>query len=270
MQKYLVPALCSLFLGLLPAACAAGHAPGAAKHLAGTVTYRERMALPPDAELLVILDSRTPSGDAVRVAEVRVPANGRSVPLPFEIQYTPDAGNVYSLQARILEKGGEVLFATPEPLPVPDDDTTLVVMTRRVFSDSAVSAREDDGQKPHPDPAGLTGTRWKLALLHGRKAEVFDNQPEVHLVFHPEGDAGGRISGSDGCNAVLGTYTAEGGVLRFSHLGGTLMLCPKGDAQAQEFTRMLGSVTGWTLSGDRLELLSDNAVQAVFARVPLK
>lgn len=270
MQKYLVLALCSLFLGLLPAACAAGHAPGAAKRLAGTVTYRERMALPPNAELVVVLESRTPGQDAVQVAEVRSPVNGRSVPLPFEIRYARDAEKAYTLRARILEKGGEVLFETSEPLPVPDDDAALVVLTHRVFSDSAVSAQDADGQKPQPDPAPLAGTRWKLILLHGRKAEVFENQPEVHLVFHPEGAAGGRISGSDGCNAVLGAYTVKGNSLRFSHLGATLMLCPEGDAQAREFNRMLGIITGWKISGDRLELLSGNAVQAVFASVPLK
>lgn len=270
MQKHLVLALCFLFLGLLPAACAAGHAPGAAKRLAGTVTYRERMALPPDAELVVVLDSRTEDRDAVQVAEVRIPANGRSIPLPFEIRYTRDPEKEYTLRARILEKGGEVLFDTPEPLPVPDDATALVVLTRRVFPDSAVSAQDNDGQRPHPGLSSLAGTRWKLILLHDRKAEVFDNQPEVHLVFHPEGTTGGRISGSDGCNAVLGSYTVKGSALRFSHLGGTLMLCPEGDAQAREFNRMLGTVTGWKVSGDRLELLSDNAVQAVFASVPLK
>ena len=47
--------------------------------LTGMVTYRERMALPPDAELTVTLHRKT-SGGRMLVAEERASTEGRNVP----------------------------------------------------------------------------------------------------------------------------------------------------------------------------------------------
>ena len=52
------------------------------------------------------------------------------------------------------------------------------------------------------------GNPVKLVELNGKPAEVYDNQPEPHLLFNPEG-AQGRISGSDGCNSLIGSYTLK-------------------------------------------------------------
>ncbi len=52
--------------------------------LTGMVTYRERMALPPDAELTVTLHRKTSDGRML-VAEERASTEGRNVPLPFSI-----------------------------------------------------------------------------------------------------------------------------------------------------------------------------------------
>lgn len=52
--------------------------------LTGMVTYRERMALPPDAELTVTLHRKTSDGRML-VAEERASTESRNVPLPFSI-----------------------------------------------------------------------------------------------------------------------------------------------------------------------------------------
>ena len=52
--------------------------------LTGMVTYRERMALPPDAGLTVTLHRKTSDGRML-VAEERASTEGRNVPLPFSI-----------------------------------------------------------------------------------------------------------------------------------------------------------------------------------------
>ena len=79
----------------------------------GTVTYRERMALPPDAELEVTLAdvSRTGTPAAV-VGKQVIQTAGKSVPVPFEIQYRDseiDSRHTYQIQAHI-SRAGKALF----------------------------------------------------------------------------------------------------------------------------------------------------------------
>ncbi|GAB2964768.1 hypothetical protein GCM10027048_37770 [Hymenobacter coalescens] len=87
----------------------------------GTVAYRERMALPPDAVLSVQLqDVSRPDVAATVVAAATVPARGRQVPLAFSLPYDTlriDRTNTYAVQARI-EAGGKVLFANDAAYPV--------------------------------------------------------------------------------------------------------------------------------------------------------
>jgi putative lipoprotein len=54
--------------------------------VSGTVTYRQRIALPRDAVLVVELrDTSRADAPAVVLAERRIPVEGRQVPLPFEL-----------------------------------------------------------------------------------------------------------------------------------------------------------------------------------------
>ena len=212
--------------------------------LTGMVTYRARMALPPDAELTVTLHRKTSDGRML-VAEERASTEGRNVPLPFSIACpAADSSSMsYELEAAI-SSGGTTLFATTRPLMVHPGDADIMVLTHRVMD--AV-----------PVTDGLAGTRWKLVELNGKPAEVYDNQPEPHLLFNPEG-AQGRISGSDGCNSLIGSYTLQGDRIGFSQLGSTMMLCPKGDAQGPLPFRIPGTHSicgaakrGWRASKPR-------------------
>ena len=160
------------------------------------------------------------------VAEERASTEGRNVPLPFSIACpAADSSSMsYELEAAI-SSGGTTLFATTRPLMVHPGDADIMVLTHRVMDAAPVTD-------------GLAGTRWKLVELNGKPAEVYDNQPEPHLLFNPEG-AQGRISGSDGCNSLIGSYTLQGDRIGFSQLGSTMMLCPKGDAQARALAQAL-------------------------------
>ena len=133
--------------------------------LTGMVTYRERMALPPDAELTVTLHRKTSDGRML-VAEERAPTEGRNVPLPFSIACpAADSSSMsYELEAAI-SSGGTTLFATTRPLMVHPGDADITVLTHRVMDAAPVTD-------------GLAGTRWKLVELNGKPAEVYDNQPE--------------------------------------------------------------------------------------------
>jgi heat shock protein HslJ len=67
--------------------------------LGGEVTYRERIALPPDAVLMV----EALAVDRSVLAELRVPTEGRQVPIPFEIEVPLDAD--VSLRAGVSTAG---------------------------------------------------------------------------------------------------------------------------------------------------------------------
>lgn len=100
--------------------------------LTGTIAYRERIALPPDATVEVrIVDVSLMDAPAETIALARFPSEGRQVPLPFAIDYDPARiiqGRRYALQARISDAGGKLLWITDtafhlsfagEPLEIP-------------------------------------------------------------------------------------------------------------------------------------------------------
>ncbi|MDX8526915.1 YbaY family lipoprotein [Mesorhizobium sp. MSK_1335] len=82
--------------------------------IAGEVIYRERIALPPDAVLVVELaDVSLADAPAAVIAKRRIAPAGQ-VPIRFEIGFDPKTiqkGRTYTLQARITV-GERVLFIT--------------------------------------------------------------------------------------------------------------------------------------------------------------
>jgi putative lipoprotein len=89
--------------------------------LTGSVTYRERIALDPEAEVTVTLqDVSRADAPAIEIASTTFRAEGRQVPLPFELTY--DLGRIderrsYSLAARV-QKDGQLLWTSDTHVPV--------------------------------------------------------------------------------------------------------------------------------------------------------
>ena len=85
--------------------------------LKGSVTYRERMAIPADAVVDVWIADTSPGiVAAVLLAETSVKAEGRQVPLPFELRYGParvQPGHTYGVRAAI-KVGGNITFASKD------------------------------------------------------------------------------------------------------------------------------------------------------------
>jgi len=88
--------------------------------LTGTVEYRERIALPPEAQLRVRLEELAGSGKPPQfIAETTIPRIGRP-PIPFRIALAPgviDPRRTYTLTARI-ERGEQLLFINEPPFRV--------------------------------------------------------------------------------------------------------------------------------------------------------
>ena len=89
--------------------------------ITGTVTYRERIALPSTAVVMVrLVDASRQDVAAVLIGEQLIPTQGRQVPFRFAIPYDPDAIDArgrYIVQARIEDRG-RLRFVTDRAYPV--------------------------------------------------------------------------------------------------------------------------------------------------------
>ena len=98
--------------------------------LSGTVTYRERMALPVNALITVRLqDISRQDVPALLLAETSLSAQGKSVPIAWTLEYDPDQVQerlTYAVRAEIRDAAGRLLWTT---------DTVHPVLTRGAPSD---------------------------------------------------------------------------------------------------------------------------------------
>ena len=88
--------------------------------IAGSITYRQRIALPPDAILIVrVQDVARAGGRARQLAEQRIELNGQQVPIPFAATIDRDLIGKkaqVTVSARI-ERRGKLLFVSDKPYP---------------------------------------------------------------------------------------------------------------------------------------------------------
>lgn len=125
--------LCLSFFALL-SGCAATdgdkpttQASTASVTLSGTVAYRERIALPSDARVKVLLsDVDRMDAPAPVLAETEFGADGRQVPLPFTLSYDPAhiaPNGSYAVSARISDASGRLLWITDTRISLPPPGT---------------------------------------------------------------------------------------------------------------------------------------------------
>jgi putative lipoprotein len=88
--------------------------------LKGTVTYPQRLALTPEAEVHIELrDVTAPDTGGAPIAKQVIATPGQ-VPIPFALEYDPTkirGGRTYAVSARIVDRG-QLQFVTETPIPV--------------------------------------------------------------------------------------------------------------------------------------------------------
>jgi len=105
--------------------------------VSGTVTYRERMALPPDAVVKVAIEDVSLGDAPVRlIASTEIKTAGRQVPIGFAITLM-DPGSIdpkhqYGLRVRIEDGAGALMFI---------NDTRYSVITNGVLKQDVVVKR---------------------------------------------------------------------------------------------------------------------------------
>jgi putative lipoprotein len=238
---------------------------GGMETIEGSIWYRERIVLPPSAEIHVYLED---------VARMDVPAEVVATtsvdprdgpPFSFALPYDPrklrDRGR-YVLRVRI-EADGRLLFINTQSVPAfaGDASAPLEIRVSRV-----TGSRPGEGTRV-PD-VSLTDTYWKLVELDGQAAALGAGERELHMVLTSEG---GRVRGFSGCNRFTGSYRHSDRHLRFTQLASTRMACVETMEQEQRFLDALGRTSRFTIQGDALALYSgDERLALRFVAVALQ
>lgn len=223
-----------------PAAALAAATAAAAQDAAitGTVTHRERMALPPGTVLEVeLVDISRADAPAERIAAARIDVTTQ-VPIPFTLRFDPariDANRAYAVQARLLI-GNRPAFRNDgiHPVLTRGAGRQVEILLRRVGASTG--------------PASLIGPTWIAEDIGGRG--VVDGL-RTEITFGTDG----RATGTGGCNRFNGGFTLEGSNLRFGPAASTNMACaPAAMDQEQRFHAALAEVRGYRIENGILHL----------------
>jgi len=134
----------------------------------------------------------------------------------------------------------------------------LLVASTAAWADQTTPTGSDAARK-------LEGLRWRAIELAGKPTPARIPEREIYLEFQP----GSRVSGSDGCNRVTGSYRLEGEHVTFGQLAGSQMLCLHSSGTEEPFRDALKNAIRMTIAGDRLELFDASGARlAVFSTGP--
>ena len=183
----------------------------------GTVAYRERIALPPNASIEVkVQDVSRQDAPAKTVAESVFAAEGKQVPIPFQLSYNPadiNMAHTYLVRATI-NVNGKLMFTTTTQYPVLTQGApSQVTMMLQQATEPAAAATAASGTK-------LLGTKWVLAEVNGNAAAPGEGQ-SAHFELHDKE----KLTGSTGCNNFAGSYIASEGALQFMPAATTMKMC---------------------------------------------
>jgi putative lipoprotein len=208
-----------------------------------TVGYRERIALPPDAQLEVeLLDVSRADAKATRIASQRFAVTG--VPMTVALSFDPALardGTRFALAA-VIWSGDRQVFALVQPQMLPEGpgagpvEVTLAMV---------------------PEPAAEAGSAFPVQGIAWRVTEVmgapWDGDDPATLAI----DDTMQFSIFGGCNRYVGQVRIAGREIAFPpDFAGTLMACPDAvEAQERAFLDALRRVTQHVRYGAGLVLM---------------
>ncbi len=235
------------FLGI--ALLAATTAFATAGEVTGSVTYRDRSALPHDAIVIVRLED-TSVGDmpAKSIAELRFITAGKQVPIDFRLSFENDA---IELNHRYVVRG------------------EIRVGTRLLYTGSLPFGRHADRQ---PDftiqlervapTRSIYGVTWYLQWLNGREADRGGRgYPSIKLDTFKN-----RLNGYTGVNSFSGMYKVSSSMIELQPGAQTLMAAAENlMRQEAAFRKAISSARSYRIVNGKLELMRNGKVLARFS-----
>jgi putative lipoprotein len=232
-------------LTLWVAGTARADAAEAKNRITGSATYRERVALTPDAVFEATLEevSRVDAPSRV-LARTRRTHLGQ-VPIAFEIAYDRrriDSARRYVVRASI-HVGGRLRFTSDRAYPVlTDGHGHSVAILLRAAKASSPGGPISQG--------GLENTRWVPVQIGDQVVSVAKGRREPWIELEPRSN---RVTGSGGCNRLSGSYGAGRDSLRFGRIIATQMACISMETESA-FIRALDRTRSYRVRGRVLEL----------------
>jgi putative lipoprotein len=205
--------------------------------LLGTVSYRERIVLPPHAILEVsLVDISAADAPAGVIAIARIRTRQR-MPIPYRLRFDDKhirRGRSYALQARILVDG-KLWFSTHRRHPLTRGPVQRDMLVQR----TAAAA---------PDASTPNGKWLAESISNGG---VIDNlQSTIEIA------SDGKITGSSGCNRFSGKAAITGDKISCGPLAATKMACaPAVMDQENKFLRALADARRWMIDEKRGKLI---------------
>ena len=152
------------------------------KTIEGSVLYRERMMLPPNAEITVTLEDVSKMDVAADIIAIMTFSPAGGPPWDFAMEYDPariDSRHRYAARARI-EVNGQLMFTNTTQIPVFSgaEGKPLEILVSRVGG-----ARGGQRSTPPTPNASLVNTYWKLIELNGQPAALGAGKRELHMVL---------------------------------------------------------------------------------------
>jgi len=234
----------------------------------GEVFYRERIKLPPGAELEVQLEDISRADAMATVIATVNYKLALGPPFPFAIEYDPariDESMRYALRARITA-GGQLRFTNTEYIdPFAGNPVKVLVQSvarPQVAAGTAPESEEIDGSQGDESETAV----WILETLLGEQAPAGEGGAPVDLQMSV-GDS--SVTGFSGCNRYRGGFTEEGSSTRgtpikFGPLASTMRACAQGGDLEQRYLKVLGTVDAYRMQGETLALLAGDDVVATF------
>ena len=241
-----------------------GEASDVTATLAGEAFYRERMLLPPGAELLVTLEDVSKMDVASTVIASSTQVLTGAPPYQFTLDYAAadiDSRMQYSLRAKIM-LDDKLLFTSTERLdPFKQTDDAIVIQLNMVGSATA----EPQTAPAHEADTGLavvsvnplaelTNTYWKLLSLN--ETVVVMTEEQEREAFLQLRDDNRSVKGFAGCNAFTGSYTVNGNGLSLGPLAATRKACAAGMETESEFLQVLEGTAYYSIHEEALTLLN--------------
>ena len=223
--------------------------------LSGTVTYYERIALPPGARLQVTL-VETSGTKPVVGASSSIPATG-SVPVSFALNLHTDATEAegaYGLLAEISSQG-RVMFRNTQPVPV---ELRAPAPVEIVVNFSPDPPHNPPPEMPMPAPSNdLLDTLWTVTSIGGRP--VTGARPLTLSIASDH-----QVGGSGGCNRYFTEASIADDMLSFGPPAATRMACDAAlmEQETAYFTALM-AVASYELDTAGLRLLDAAGIPLV-------
>ena len=223
------------------------------ERITGTLSYRERIALPPGAQMEIVVSDITLGRNKELILSRTMNTIGQaSAPIPFSIDVSKlnlRDGPLYGLRAFIREPDGTILFRTSEPFLLDLRSETVDIGDIRV----SMTSLGDPGVGI-PD---LQDGEWRVTQIGG---DVVAQISAPTMTF----TADGRLYGSTSCNRFSSSYGLDGNSLEVGNVAATKRACEAGLMQQERrFVDALSLIENASLEAGGFLVLSGNGQRLV-------